>query len=133
MGLSPLALHSAGEPGVPGLAGTSWQDVLVPTGRSCVWLQCICAAGAGRPSQPCCICGRCRCSCTGLRWLKGRRYLWSVLLYGLAVVISVWLQIQMRYRPSYSLLLTSGTLQKTIYIYIYVYIVEHLKIYYNIV
>ena len=26
--LAPLALHSAGEPGAPGLAGTTWQAVL---------------------------------------------------------------------------------------------------------
>ena len=33
--LSPLALHSAGEPGAPGLAGTMWLVVL-PSGRACV-------------------------------------------------------------------------------------------------
>ena len=62
----PPACISGGEPGAPGLAGISWQDVLSPPGCTSVQLQCTLRCWSRAPFPPCCACGRCWCSCAGL-------------------------------------------------------------------
>ena len=114
------------ESGAPDLAGAMWQDVPFPSGCTCIWLQCICAAGAGRPSLSCCTCGggwlahmrwpgmelgaRVFFLPVGTRlfdlrfwsaapnWERPHHH-WSFWL-GLAAVVSASRQIRMGYRPS---------------------------------